>query len=257
MKPELFDPLFIYCFIGILAGARLGHCLFYQPDFFLSSWKHFVEIFLPIDFLPGGGWRFTGYRGLASHGGTLGLMLALWLYVRRTKMNIWQVLDNIAIATPLTACFIRLGNLMNSEIIGKITDVPWAFIFQQVDPVAGSISDTMAAFISYPQDKTDHTFSVYVNRPGLSFGYFFRGGGDIVEVDDYIAEFVVEGNNERAFISMNTQNIVRLEVDDGNGIQVIDIDSGKPFAIVLPLNVGNICFYDTNGNVVEYLRQQL
>ena len=87
--------------------------------------------------------------------------------------------------------------------------------------------------------------------------YFFRGGGDIVEVDDYIAEFVVEGNNERAFISMNTQNIVRLEVDDGNGIQVIDIDSGKPFAIVLPLNVGNICFYDTNGNVVEYLRQQL
>ena len=79
----------------------------------------------------------------------------------------------------------------------------------------------------------------------------------IVEVDDYIAEFVVEGNNERAFISMNTQNIVRLEVDDGNGIQVIDIDSGKPFAIVLPLNVGNICFYDTNGNVVEYLRQQL
>ncbi|MFQ9063320.1 MAG: hypothetical protein ACLR5X_17890 [Oscillospiraceae bacterium] len=59
------------------------------------------------------------------------------------------------------------------------------------------------------------------------------------------------------FISMNTQNIVRLEVDDGNGIQVIDIDSGKPFAIVLPLNVGNICFYDTNGNVVEYLRQQL
>lgn len=135
VKPELFDPLFIYCFIGILAGARLGHCLFYQPDFFLSSWKHFVEIFLPIDFLPGGGWRFTGYRGLASHGGTLGLMLALWLYVRRTKMNIWQVLDNIAIATPLTACFIRLGNLMNSEIIGKITDVPWAFIFQQVDPM--------------------------------------------------------------------------------------------------------------------------
>ena len=121
----------------------------------------------------------------------------------------------------------------------------------------GSVSNTMAAYISYPQDMSDHTFSVYVNRPGLSFGYFFRGGGDIVEVDDYIAEFVVEGNNERAFISMNTQNIVRLEVDDGNGIQVIDIDSGKPFAIVLPLNVGNICFYDTNGNVVEYLRQQL
>ena len=123
--------------------------------------------------------------------------------------------------------------------------------------IEGTPSDTMAAFISYPQNKADHTFSVYVNRPGLSFGYFFRGGGDIVEVDDYIAEFVVEGYSERAFISMNTQNVVRIEIDDGNSIQVIDIDGSKPFAIVLPLNVGNVSFYDLNGNVVEYLRQQL
>ena len=60
-------------------------------------------------------------------------MIALWLYVRKTKLSIWTVLDNIAIATGTTACFIRLGNLMNSEIIGKITDVPWAFIFEKVD----------------------------------------------------------------------------------------------------------------------------
>ena len=133
VKEGLFDPHFIYCFVGILAGARLGHCLFYQPDVFLSSWQHFIEIFLPIHIGDDGSWRFTGYRGLASHGGTLGLMLALWMYVRRTKMNVWQVLDNIAIATPVTACFIRLGNLMNSEIIGRITDVPWAFIFERVD----------------------------------------------------------------------------------------------------------------------------
>ena len=133
VKEGLFDPLFLYCFIGILAGARLGHCLFYQPDVFLTSWRHFIEIFLPIDISDSGSWRFTGYRGLASHGGTLGLMLALWMYVRRTKMNVWQGLDNIAIATPVTACFIRLGNLMNSEIIGRITDVPWAFIFERVD----------------------------------------------------------------------------------------------------------------------------
>lgn len=152
----------------------------------------------------------------------------------------------------ILACVLVFGFLYANNDIGKTANSLEADIRQSqkiLDDwiVDGSISDTMAAFISYPQDKTDHTFSVYVNRPGLSFGYFFRGGGDIVEVDDYIAEFVVEGNNERAFISMNTQNIVRLEVDDGNGIQVIDIDSGKPFAIVLPLNVGNICFYDTNG----------
>lgn len=133
IKDELFDPLFLYCFIGILVGARLGHCLFYQPDVYLSSWQHFVEMILPIEFNGNGDWHFTGYRGLASHGGTFGLMIALWLYVRRTKLNIWRVLDNIAIATPATAFFIRIGNLMNSEIIGKPTDVPWAFIFEQVD----------------------------------------------------------------------------------------------------------------------------
>ena len=97
---------------------------------------------LPIHFGNDGSWLgqtfgffFTGYEGLASHGGTLGLMIALWLYVRKTKLSIWMVLDNIAIATGITACFIRLGNLMNSEIIGKVTDVPWAFIFERVDAV--------------------------------------------------------------------------------------------------------------------------
>ena len=77
--------------------------------------------------------HFTGYEGLASHGGTLGLMIALYLYYKHTHVNLWRVLDNIAIATPVTACFIRLGNLMNSEIIGNVTDVPWAFIFERVD----------------------------------------------------------------------------------------------------------------------------
>ena len=133
IKDELFDPLFFYCFLGILIGARLGHCIFYQPGDFLTSWKGIVEMLLPIHFLPDGGWKMTGYAGLASHGGTLGLMIALWLYVKKTKLSLWTVLDNIAIATGSMACCIRLGNLMNSEIIGKPTDVPWAFIFEKVD----------------------------------------------------------------------------------------------------------------------------
>ncbi|MCH5308256.1 MAG: prolipoprotein diacylglyceryl transferase [Prevotella sp.] len=135
IKDELFEPLMYYCFLGILIGARLGHCIFYQPDVFLTSWKGFTEMLLPIHIMPDGSWKMVGYAGLASHGGTLGLMIALWLYVRKTKLSIWMVLDNIAIATGITACFIRLGNLMNSEIIGKITDVPWAFIFEKVDKV--------------------------------------------------------------------------------------------------------------------------
>lgn len=121
----------------------------------------------------------------------------------------------------------------------------------------GVVSDTMAAYISYAGDKTDYTFSVYVNRPGLSFGYFFRGGGSISKVDEYIAEYTVEGCKERAFVSMNKQEVDRLEMDDGNSLQVIEIDSGKPFAIILPVNAGNIRFVDVNGNEVEFLNHPL
>ena len=132
---EKFEPLFIYCFMGILIGARLGHCIFYQPDYFLTSWKGVIEMFLPIHIDATGGWKITGYQGLASHGGTLGLIITLLLYVRRFKVPTWVVLDNIAIATGVTACCIRIGNLMNSEIVGKITDesLPWAFYFVQND----------------------------------------------------------------------------------------------------------------------------
>lgn len=122
---DKFEPLFLYCFVGILVGARLGHCLLYQPGYFLS---HPIEMLLPIR-QTAEGWRCTGYAGLASHGGTLGLMLALWLYVRRTRLNLMRVLDNIAIVTPITACCIRLGNLMNSEIVGKPTGSDWGFVF--------------------------------------------------------------------------------------------------------------------------------
>ncbi|MCQ2196610.1 MAG: prolipoprotein diacylglyceryl transferase [Bacteroidaceae bacterium] len=125
-----FDPLLIYCFVGILAGARLGHCLFYEPGYYLGSWTHFLEMFLPFKITPDG-WHYVGFEGLASHGGTLGLMIALWFYMRKTKLKLLFILDNIAIVTPICACAIRLGNLMNSEIIGRVSDVPWAFRFMQ------------------------------------------------------------------------------------------------------------------------------
>ncbi len=130
---EKFEPLFIYCFIGILAGARLGHCLFYEPHYFLSSGTHIIEMLLPIRQDVYGEWHFTGYEGLASHGGTIGIILALLLYCHNYKMRIMTVLDTGSIAVPTTCVFIRLGNLMNSEIIGRPTDVPWAFIFERVD----------------------------------------------------------------------------------------------------------------------------
>lgn len=130
---NLFDLLFVYSFIGILVGARLGHCLFYEPDYFLSSGRHIIEMLLPIRFDALGDWHYTGYAGLASHGGMIGITTALWLYSRKARLSFVSIVDMIGIVGPLTGAFIRLGNLMNSEIIGRITDLPWAFVFEQVD----------------------------------------------------------------------------------------------------------------------------
>ena len=191
IKDELFEPLFLYCFIGILIGARLGHCLFYQPDVYLSSWTHFVEMILPIEFNGNGDWHFTGYRGLASHGGTFGLMIALWLYVRKTGLNIWRVLDNIAIATPATAFFIRIGNLMNSEIIGKPTDVPWAFVFQQIDMLPrhpGQLYEAIAYALLMLIG-----WSVYRRRPQrVGTGFFFGMCLTYIFTARFLIEFTTE-----------------------------------------------------------------
>ncbi|MBR6203285.1 MAG: prolipoprotein diacylglyceryl transferase [Bacteroidaceae bacterium] len=129
IEDEKFEPLFFYCFIGVLVGARLGHCIFYEPGYYLTSGKGLIEMLLPIHQMADGSWKFTGYEGLASHGGTIGLIVAMVLYWRKMKLKPWVVMDNIAISVPMTACSIRMGNLMNSEIVGSVTDVSWAFIF--------------------------------------------------------------------------------------------------------------------------------
>jgi prolipoprotein diacylglyceryl transferase len=131
IKPEVFEPLFMYCFLGILIGARLGHCLFYEPEYYLSSGKHFIEMLLPIHFMPKGGWKLVGYSGLASHGGTIGIIIGMVLYCRKYKVKVLECIDMVCVATPLTAACIRLGNLMNSEIVGKATGTDWGFIFVQ------------------------------------------------------------------------------------------------------------------------------
>ena len=123
---DKFDPLFFYIFLGVLIGARLGHCLFYEPGYWLT---HPIEMLLPIKRDAGGSWHLVGYEGLASHGGVIGMMVAIWLYSRRHKVNIMRVLDNMGIVAPLSAAFIRMGNLFNSEIVGNPTDMPWGFIF--------------------------------------------------------------------------------------------------------------------------------
>ena len=118
---KLLDPLLYTLLIGTIVGARLGHCLFYQPDYYLGSWDGFWEIFMP--------WK----GGLASHGGTLALLVAMWWfarhYGRKNNFDFLWILDHLAIAVCFAATFIRLGNLFNSEIYGDVTSMPWGFIF--------------------------------------------------------------------------------------------------------------------------------
>ena len=121
--PEtLLDPLLYTLLIGTIVGARLGHCLFYQPDYYLGSWQGFWEIFMP--------WK----GGLASHGGTIALFIAMWWfakhYGRKHDFDFLWILDHLAIAVCFAATFIRLGNLCNSEIYGNVTSLPWGFVFE-------------------------------------------------------------------------------------------------------------------------------
>jgi prolipoprotein diacylglyceryl transferase len=121
-KPQRdLDTLLIYMLAGTVIGARLGHCLIYHPEYFLS---HPVEILMV--------WK----GGLASHGGAAGILIALYLYSRRRRGQpyLW-LLDRIAVPTALGGCFIRVGNLFNSEIIGLPSDLPWAILFARRDDV--------------------------------------------------------------------------------------------------------------------------
>jgi phosphatidylglycerol---prolipoprotein diacylglyceryl transferase len=125
---RLLDKLFVYVFLAIIIGARLGHCLFYDFQYYS---KHPIEIFLPFTFEPN--FEFIGYAGLASHGAAVGILVAVILVARRNGISIIWLLDQLALVIPLGGLAIRIGNLMNSEIVGKVTDVPWAFVFAKVD----------------------------------------------------------------------------------------------------------------------------
>ena len=112
------DSLTLYIIIATILGARLGHCLFYQPEYYLAN---------PLDILK----IYEG--GLASHGGAIGIIIGMWLYCRTTKESWLWLFDRLVVVVPFASFMIRFGNLMNSEIVGKQTDVSWGFKFLQND----------------------------------------------------------------------------------------------------------------------------
>jgi phosphatidylglycerol---prolipoprotein diacylglyceryl transferase len=125
---EKLDPLFIYTVLATLIGARLGHVIFYDWDYFQHN---LLEIFLPVRFEPE--FEFTGFRGLASHGAAIGIIVAMYLYRKNIldKPTLW-ILDRIVIPVASGGVFIRIGNFINSEIIGKPTESDFGVIFVQL-----------------------------------------------------------------------------------------------------------------------------
>jgi prolipoprotein diacylglyceryl transferase len=127
------DKLTMYIVLGTIIGARLGHCLFYGPHFdvYDEEGNLIEEGYLshPLNILK----IYEG--GLASHGGALGILISAFLYARSEKLDFLWLMDRLSVVVPLAGMFIRLGNLMNSEIIGTPTGVPWAFRFVQIDDI--------------------------------------------------------------------------------------------------------------------------
>jgi prolipoprotein diacylglyceryl transferase len=185
---EKLDTLTIYGVLGIFVGARLGHCLFYDPSYYLN---HPLEMVLPIQQTQDGALKFVGYQGLASHGGVAGLIVALVLYSQRTKESIIRTIDLISVAAPLAGCFIRLGNLMNSEIVGLPSDVSWAFVFERVDELPrhpAQLYEAVAYLVIFL--LVFYLYKMY--RAQLQNGSLFGISLTLVFIARFIIEFLKE-----------------------------------------------------------------
>ncbi len=190
---ENLDKLTVYGVIGILAGARLGHCLFYEPAYYLANP---LEMILPISFNPGGGIQFTGYQGLASHGGAFGLIIALFAYTKKTGQSMINTVDLIAVVTGLASGFIRVANFMNSEIIGMPTTKSWGIVFERVDSIPrhpAQLYEAICYFIIFGI----MIFLYKTQREKLKNGFFFGLVIFLIFTARFFIEFVKE--NQVAF----------------------------------------------------------
>ena len=156
----LVDTVFLYTFFGIVLGARLGHCLFYDPAFYLANPMKILAV-----------WE----GGLASHGGGIGITIGLFIYASKHKINFLWLIDRMTMPTALFAFFVRMGNFMNSEIIGRQTDVPWAIILARIDNLPrhpAQIYEAIAYFFIFIMLVTIYKTSKKL-KSGFLLGLFF------------------------------------------------------------------------------------
>lgn len=190
-KPqEKLDSLLMYMVVSTVLGARLGHCLFYEPDYYLSH---------PLDIIK------VWEGGLASHGATVGILLGIFIFSRTNKEFTWlYLLDRIVILVALAGCFIRLGNLMNSEIVGKPTDMPWGFVFMRNFTPEGFPED----FARHPSQLYESIFCLALFGL-LIFIYKWKKGN--VPSGQFFGLFVVLLFTQRILVEFSKENQVDFE----------------------------------------------
>ena len=206
---ESLDSLFMYSVLGIMIGARLGHVIFYQPELISED---FFSIFLPFRFK--GGIEFTGFQGLASHGAAIAMIVSMYLYNKRVlKKTVLWILDRVVIPVALGAVFVRIGNFINSEIIGKPTNSDFGVIFKQLplnEQVARHPSQLYEAFcyvfvfviLFYFYWKTKKS-----EQQGFLFGLFLV----LLWSVRFFVEFSKEAQNiERADWLLNTGQLLSI-----------------------------------------------
>ena len=210
----------LYAVVGVFVGARLGHCLFYEPAYYFH---HPLELFFPVARDAYGAYHFVGYQGLASHGGVIGMMVALLLYARTAKQNFLYTLDMVAVVAPLTGCFIRLANLMNSEIIGYPSNVPWAFVFVREDMLPRHPAQLYES-LAYLAIWGFNLFYLYRRNKAMTGSGFFTGWTLILV---FTTRFFIEFVKERQVAFEN-----RMTFDMGQWLSIPFVITGIALVVL-------------------------
>jgi prolipoprotein diacylglyceryl transferase len=217
---EKLDPLFMYVFVSMLIGMRLGDVFFYSWDYYQNN---LIEIVLPIkkqegaSFLFGliNGWKFTGFTGFASHGAAIAIPIALYFYAKKHLQKPWLfILDRLGIMVALAGFFIRLGNFFNSEIYGKLTESSYGVIFKLTGgPDPRHPTQLYEAFsylalfflLRYFYWKTDKK-----NQTGFLFGVFMIVLWSLRFVIEFFKEPQAEGREDWIFSPLNTGQVLSI-----------------------------------------------
>ena len=203
----ILETYVIWLIIGVLVGGRLGHCLFYEFAYYI---KHPLEMIKPWTGTLGENAVFTGFRGFSSHGWVIGLLITIWLNSRLTKTPVLWALDILATGVVLSGAFVRIGNLMNSEIIGLPTSLPWGFIFEQIDYVPRhptQIYESLAYLATFIVVYLYHRKKLHSVINGTYIGWVFIG----VFTSRFLIEFLKEDQiPSEAAMSLNLGQLLSI-----------------------------------------------